>query len=1384
MRSSTIVATAIVLVMLGASLGVLTNNAGAAQGTRDSYGYRWTDSKAPAPSINFSWVEISSTGTASGVSGDDNYGGPFSIGFNFTYYGNIYSTYYISTNGFISFGSGSWDLSNDNIPATNSPNNYIAAYWDDLTTGTGTIYYQTIGVEPFRTLIVEYYHVRVLGYSNLMTFEIMLNETGDVWLQYLTLNGMTGSSGTVGMENSAGTVGTKYSYNTATLTDNLAVRISVGMVVLAQSQTKSAKPGSVVSYNLTVTNRENATDSFAITAYSANGWALGLYDSLMNPLTDHDGDTIPDTDYIAPFGSVNITVTVTIPLSPLVTEDITTVNATSYTVSSVNDTCTLTTRELAAWFEPPHSDEGWDRNHDGDFDYLYVNTSVSVTTSGWYTVQGYVYTSTDIQIAYQSNYSYLSAGARTVALRYYGWDIRMDGYDGPYHVELWLRDNGWTLLDQDIHYTAAYLCTDFMNIPVTFAPPFSDCGIDTDSNGLYDYLQINLTATVNYDGRYRIRTYLYDSSWNWIVTVTDDTMLSAGSRIIQMQFDAWDISENGLGGTFHTWNYIDAWVDGGWYNMDSESYTTASYSIDVFERPSLLFAPPHSDYVTDTDGNSLWNILTVEVNVNVSVEGDFSITGVMMDWIGNTIDTVTNATHLGVGDWVVELVYQGYPIRYNGRSGPFDIDLTARSGSDILDTDTYSTGSYSYSSFENAPGWFELPYDATGMDSNSDGLYDWLVVNVTVNVTLAGSYEIHANLRDSWWNIIEGQTNMTYLLVGANTVELRFTGWMIRDNGLNGPFTVLLELRDSGARLLDTDSFATPAFSYTQFEDIPASLSPPHTYQAVDYDGDALYEALMVNVSVNVVSSGTFFVEGVLYDSGWAWIMNNGTYATLASGTQIVQLFFPGFMIQTHGTDGAFNIYIELQDSNRNYLDYDYVATVSFNHDSFDDEPLSIDSAWADLGPTIDGMLSAGEWASATAIDLQTVNPMNSLAGTLLVMNDGVNLYIAYDAFGDMTEDSSDTCAIGFDTGNDNTFTNAREDQFVLRGLAWNSQSHYVYNETWMSWTTDCGPFDVLLPNHAGLAGAMGFDPSTGHALDHRVYELSIPLALLGLTPGQSIGFIGSSYADDGIYDAHSGDVSSWPVIFAAQPLATQYGDLHLAASSTTPPPTTSASVAGTAGSASWYVSAVSVSLTATGGRGGVDHTEYRLDGGSWTTYTSPIAITDDGAYMIEFRSVDNYGQTEATQNLTVSVDTVGPVASVEVSGNEVRLTATDSGSGVSSIKYRVDNGTWMTYTDVLVITGVGTHMVEFYAVDVAGNEQAVQSVSVVVKESGSPGLQLSSPLVLAGLIAAVVAAVLILLLFVLRRKKGPTPVAMAPPPVGMGVPEQTPATPPVIPQQ
>jgi hypothetical protein len=109
----------------------------------DGYGYT-------GETTTFNWVDISASGSMV-LLGDDDYGGPFPIGFNFEYYGNTYTNFFISSNGFISFGTGISALSNQcPLPDGGSPDNLIAMMWDDLDPGdtSDPIFYESYTTCP------------------------------------------------------------------------------------------------------------------------------------------------------------------------------------------------------------------------------------------------------------------------------------------------------------------------------------------------------------------------------------------------------------------------------------------------------------------------------------------------------------------------------------------------------------------------------------------------------------------------------------------------------------------------------------------------------------------------------------------------------------------------------------------------------------------------------------------------------------------------------------------------------------------------------------------------------------------------------------------------------------------------------------------------------------------------------------------------------------------------------------------------------------------------------------------------------------------------------------------------------------------------------------
>jgi gliding motility-associated-like protein len=152
---------------------------------------------------------------------DDRSWGPLNIGFNFTFYGNTYNHFYVTSNGLVIFGTGSNDYTEDPIPSSSTPNNFIAPFWDDIVINpSGKILYTTIGASPNRKCIIQWTNMGFYSSTVLMgTFSVILYEgSNNIRVQYRSIIDNTsarshGSSASIGIENSTGTSGIQYAYH-------------------------------------------------------------------------------------------------------------------------------------------------------------------------------------------------------------------------------------------------------------------------------------------------------------------------------------------------------------------------------------------------------------------------------------------------------------------------------------------------------------------------------------------------------------------------------------------------------------------------------------------------------------------------------------------------------------------------------------------------------------------------------------------------------------------------------------------------------------------------------------------------------------------------------------------------------------------------------------------------------------------------------------------------------------------------------------------------------------------------------------------------------------------------------------------------------------------
>ena len=153
---------------------------------------------------------------------DDRRWGAFPIGFDFDFFGNTYSEFYVNSNCLVMFGDQSNAFNNLPIPNTTKPDNFIAAFWDDLVVdATGDIMYQTIGTAPNRKLIIQFNNMTFWGSDMLLgTIQVILYEgSNNIQIQYRNIVDLIsgragGNSATVGLENLDATDGVLSSYNT------------------------------------------------------------------------------------------------------------------------------------------------------------------------------------------------------------------------------------------------------------------------------------------------------------------------------------------------------------------------------------------------------------------------------------------------------------------------------------------------------------------------------------------------------------------------------------------------------------------------------------------------------------------------------------------------------------------------------------------------------------------------------------------------------------------------------------------------------------------------------------------------------------------------------------------------------------------------------------------------------------------------------------------------------------------------------------------------------------------------------------------------------------------------------------------------------------------
>jgi len=274
-------------------------------------------------SAPYDFVDISANGTPLGLGDDDS--AAVTLPFSFSLYGTTSNQLCINNNGIAFFAradtcSGYYETSG--IPAGGLPPYAIAPLWEDLSGGTGDVYYATVGDAPNRRFVVEWYDRSPLGgdATQGFTFETIFDEASGA-LSYQYQNTDVGDPGydggaaaTVGLQYDAFN-GAEFSQNTAALANASAIgwtaQATTSYTTTAQAQVTATAaaigvaPGSIdasvavggtATSALTIANGGNADLDWSLATAPA-ATSLSGYSRYTvpqgNPFADQHAGTAP-----------------------------------------------------------------------------------------------------------------------------------------------------------------------------------------------------------------------------------------------------------------------------------------------------------------------------------------------------------------------------------------------------------------------------------------------------------------------------------------------------------------------------------------------------------------------------------------------------------------------------------------------------------------------------------------------------------------------------------------------------------------------------------------------------------------------------------------------------------------------------------------------------------------------------------------------------------------------------------------------------------------------------------------------------------------------------------------------------------------------------------
>ncbi len=469
----------------------------------------------------------------------------------------------------------------------------------------------------------------------------------------------------------------------------------------------------------------------------------------------------------------------------------------------------------------------------------------------------------------------------------------------------------------------------------------SDYGRDTDTppDGLFNFLTVNVSLTITYEGRFLVQGALYAPDDTYITYATWSGQLTNGSKIVKLDFDGVEIAMSEKSGPYRVNLTL---MDSMFNPLDFDTYYTSSYDVSEFQISVAMLYPPHDDTGIDLDSNGKFDILAVDVQIKANVTCSVKLDALLLDSTGTEgIESKILTRDFNAGVHVVRVNFTGYLIRMGSYDGPYQVRLKLyNSGNTLLSEDTHITDPYVSTDFEEPPATIDTPLTDFGLDLDANSLFDYLIVILQVTVTKPGFYTIEGELEENSPTAtpIADTRNETHLSTGINSVWLHFLGNTVREAAINGKYKGFSQITDSNGTVCSYLSYITVTnFRYADFDTLPAFFSPPHNDTGLDTNTNGMYDYLIINASFSVRLTFTYIVKAPLWNSARTVVIDEVTETTtLISGSPFLSLWYDGRTIYNSTFPGPYFVRFYLYDPFTNLLNMSSHNTFAYQLSSFE----------------------------------------------------------------------------------------------------------------------------------------------------------------------------------------------------------------------------------------------------------------------------------------------------------------------------------------------------------------------------------------------------------------------------------------------------------------